>query len=534
MVPHFDNSALIKTYARTLIGRCMNPAEQEMPALLQNIPKIWKLEDRVVGTDLGHGKFQFDFQTEEEIEAVLKLQPYHFDYWMLAIARWQPRKSQLFPSEIPFWVRVRGVPMEFKTLPTFESIGGALGRLISVDLELSRVHVVVDGFQQLCLETTVDFKGGEFYDGEEVTITLRYEKLFGFCSICASLCHKDEKCPLAPPAVKQSPEKKREKRDGNSGWFEGGKHEERARSYKGVVINGNAGNQQKERDGREYYGKGKGKMVEENDNKWRRVAEKGNKNSINNRGTYRGDGEGSRQRMPRREDERGVAQEERSRGIPGKATGQAGDQLVKRGPCVEEREEGELQCSEAKQEAPSLEFQEELAKTQAIGAAVISDPMDTENGLQAVNSLIGNVNEVEDGGDTYRIMDMDEIRAVFLEHGVDMDAADLEECSEGEMAEALRELEQASGEDNREVEQVTNVEAEKDMADGDVGKKNGSRKRLFKPTISTAASTKMRLAKALVSPRKRAVGKTGTRHGEPGKQMENKGPSIPKLGPPKP
>ncbi|KAH0917043.1 hypothetical protein HID58_024703, partial [Brassica napus] len=224
----------------------------------------------------------------------------------------------------------------------------------------------------------------------------------------------------------------------------------------------------------------------------------------------------------------------------------SGDQLVKRGPSVEEREEGELQCSEAKvgkdnklvqivqQEAPSLEFQEELAKTQAIGAAVISDPMDTENGLQAVNSLIGNVNEVEDGGDTDRIMDMDEIRAVFLEHGVDMDAADLEECSEGEMAEALRELEQASGEDNREVEQVTNVEAEKDMADGDVGKKNGSRKRLFKPTISTAASTKMRLAKALVSPRKRAVGKTGTRHGEPGKQMENKGPSIPKLGPPKP
>ncbi|XP_013620971.1 PREDICTED: uncharacterized protein LOC106327376 isoform X1 [Brassica oleracea var. oleracea] len=163
-VPHFDNSALIKIYAKTLIGRCMNPAEQEMQALLQNIPMIWKFEDRVVGTDLGHGKFQFDFQTKEEIEDVLKLQQYHFDYWMLALARWQPRKSQLFPSEIPFWVRVRGVPTEFRTLPTFESVGGALGRLVSVDLELSRVQVVVDGFQQLCLETTVEFKGGEFYD----------------------------------------------------------------------------------------------------------------------------------------------------------------------------------------------------------------------------------------------------------------------------------------------------------------------------------------------------------------------------------
>ncbi|CAF2133842.1 unnamed protein product, partial [Brassica napus] len=149
--------------------------------------------------------------------------------------------------------------------------------------------------------------------------------------------------------------------------------------------------------------------------------------------------------------------------------------------------------------------QEELAKTQATGAAVISDPMDTESGLQVVKSLIGNVTEVDDGADTDRIMEMDEIRGVFLEHGVDMDAADLKECSEGEMEEALRELEQASGEENREVEEVTKVEDDKDMADGDVGKKNGSRKRLFEPTISTTASTKMRLAKALVSPRKRAV-----------------------------
>ncbi|WZY87089.1 hypothetical protein YC2023_033473 [Brassica napus] len=132
--------------------------------------------------------------------------------------------------------------------------------------------------------------------------------------------------------------------------------------------------------------------------------------------------------------------------------------------------------------------------------------MDTESGLQVVKSLIGNVTEVDDGADTDRIMEMDEIRGVFLEHGVDMDAADLKECSEGEMEEALRELEQASGEENREVEEVTKVEDDKDMADGDVGKKNGSRKRLFEPTISTTA----------------------------GKQMENKGPSNPNMGPPKP
>lgn len=60
-VLHFDNSALIKTFSKTLLGRCMNPEEQEMKALISNLPKIWKLEEKVVGTDLGFGKFQFDF-----------------------------------------------------------------------------------------------------------------------------------------------------------------------------------------------------------------------------------------------------------------------------------------------------------------------------------------------------------------------------------------------------------------------------------------------------------------------------------------
>lgn len=113
-VPHFDNSALVKTFSKTLIGRCMNPVAQDMKALLGNLPKIWKLEDKVVGRDLGMGKFQFDFQTEEDMEGVLKLLPFHFDYWMLSLAKWQAKQSPSFPSDIMFWVRVLGVPSQFR------------------------------------------------------------------------------------------------------------------------------------------------------------------------------------------------------------------------------------------------------------------------------------------------------------------------------------------------------------------------------------------------------------------------------------
>ncbi|KAL0708260.1 hypothetical protein Bca4012_074686 [Brassica carinata] len=249
-VAHFDNSALIKTYSKTLIGRCMNPEEQDMKALFLNLPKIWKLEERVTSTDLGFGKFQFDFKTEEDIDGLLKLQPFHFDYWMLSLARWQPKQSKLFPSDITFWIRIIGIPLEFRT-------------------------VVIDAFQELCFETTVDFKGGEFYDGEEVAISLRYEKLFGYCQLCSSLCHKEEKCPLEKKNTKASLERRREIREGNGGWSDGVRHDDRARSYKGVVINGNASQQNKERDGRDCYGKGKGKMSEAQDSKW--VKEKGHR-----------------------------------------------------------------------------------------------------------------------------------------------------------------------------------------------------------------------------------------------------------------
>ncbi|KAG2288245.1 hypothetical protein Bca52824_047849 [Brassica carinata] len=396
---------------------------------------------------------------------------------MLALARWQPKKSLLFPSEIMFWVRVLGVPMEFRTAPTFESISDALGRTVAVDIEHSRVLVV------------------------EAAISLRYEKLFGYCPLCSSLCHKEEKCPLAKKA---SPEKKREARKGNGGWYDGGKHDDQARSYKGVVINGNQNQQHKERDGREYYGKGKDKMMEETDSKWVKVADRGNNGSFTNHRNYRGDGDGSRYRSSRREESRAEGQE---------------------GPPKEvAQEEGEIKTDETtKKTLPSHDFQEELAKTQAAGLEVISDPIDAEKGLQMIKSLVAEPPVLEED----KVMDMDECKAIFLEHGIDTDAADdLQDCSEGEFEEMLNE--QEDGEAIQVGLEIVNIEEEKETVAGEAVKRQGTRKRLFKP--STTGSTKMRIAYALVSPRKRVQGKVGTCHGENSKQQENKGTSNPKTG----
>ncbi|WZY94960.1 hypothetical protein YC2023_067289 [Brassica napus] len=496
-VAHFDNSALIRTYSKTLIGRCMNPGEQEMKALFTNLPKIWKLEERVTGSDLGFGKFQFDFMTEEELDAVLRQQPYHFDYWMLALAKWQPKQLKDFPSEIPFWIRVFGLPLEFRTAPTLESIGGALGRVVDVD-------------------------------EEEVAVSLRYEKLFGYCKGCGSLCHKEEICPLDEKNTKAEPERRREHREGNGGWTDGVKHEERARSYKGVVINGNTAQQNRERDCKEYYGKGKGKMGEAPDSKWVKVPERGNRRSYNHHGNYRGNGEGSRVKSTYREAVPVVGS-----GTQGVSTKtyplQRREDQGQHQDVHPAREEGEITMNEdADATLPSAEFQMELAKTQAEGSEVVVEAMEEEKNLLAVQGLMEKHDEPFDDIE----MEIEAINAAMMASGVDLEAEEefqtlseeeFEQDSEAQIEKVLLQ--------NAEEPVAGDAHINKELGTGEVATRQGHRKRLFKPNNSTAGSTKMRMASALLSPRKKtaaAAAKVGTRHGDNTKPPESKGPSIPK------
>lgn len=138
-VPHFDNSALVQGYARTLIGRCMNLNDQSMRNILFMLPRIWGVEERVAGANLGLWRFQFDFDREEDIKEVMKMETFHLDHWVLSLVRWDPRVDASYPSYITFLIRVSGVPLHFWAELTFCTIGDALGEVKAVDLDAGMV-----------------------------------------------------------------------------------------------------------------------------------------------------------------------------------------------------------------------------------------------------------------------------------------------------------------------------------------------------------------------------------------------------------
>lgn len=102
--------------------------------------------------------------------------------------------SPLFPSHIPFWIRVKGIPVHFWHEKMIYNIGQELGTLedYKITKTSTRMRVLLDGLKPLVKESVIDFASGE-----ETPFTLEYEELEYHCSRCNMLTHLSRSCPLA-------------------------------------------------------------------------------------------------------------------------------------------------------------------------------------------------------------------------------------------------------------------------------------------------------------------------------------------------
>lgn len=146
---------------------------------------------------------------------------------------------------------------------------------------------------------------------------------------------------------------------------------------------------------------------------------------------------------------------------------------------------------------------------------------DEERGLLTVQGMIEAQDDLAEDID----MEMEDLNVAMLEDGVDLEAdEEFQTLSEKEAEQADEAQTEHTHIQEEEEQMIGDVNVNKESAVGDMVARQGHRKRLFKPTISTVVSNKMRMASALVSPRK----KVGTRNGDGNKPPENKGPSNPK------
>ncbi|KAL0686503.1 hypothetical protein Bca4012_086180 [Brassica carinata] len=181
----------LQKHSLTLIGRVTNPSVQKVWALIPFFTDHWKADIPPIGSDLGMGMFQFQFELESDLLTVLEKRPYHYARWMIILQRWEPTISPSFPSMIPFWIKIQGIPIHLWSEALARSIGEDLGTFEVADItaQTMRARVHVNGRLPLLKSSVV-----EYSNGDEVTATLVYEKLERHCLKCGRLDHEIRDC----------------------------------------------------------------------------------------------------------------------------------------------------------------------------------------------------------------------------------------------------------------------------------------------------------------------------------------------------
>ncbi|XP_013713242.1 uncharacterized protein LOC106416909 [Brassica napus] len=191
-VPDFDFSNLVEKYKLSLVGRMFHIDGRSVDALITHMPKrrIWDVEGRVRGINLGNNKCQFDFDKEEDLQKVLHRRPCHFNKWSFSLERWIPTIKEDYPNSMLLWVTITGVPTHYKKDESYRIIGKALGEVDTVDVTNGRVGVQINVDEPLQFER----KAG-YANGDVVTVILKYEELHRLCFTCKRISHEEGTCP---------------------------------------------------------------------------------------------------------------------------------------------------------------------------------------------------------------------------------------------------------------------------------------------------------------------------------------------------
>lgn len=111
-----------------IIGRPLIPRHQNIRSLIAPLPRLWGQAGLIHGRITEGRQFQFVFPTEEAMETVLRRGPWEFAERMLVLQRWSPLMNPPLLDFIPFWIQIRGIPLQFLNQEVVAHIGRRMGR----------------------------------------------------------------------------------------------------------------------------------------------------------------------------------------------------------------------------------------------------------------------------------------------------------------------------------------------------------------------------------------------------------------------
>ncbi|XP_013645696.2 uncharacterized protein At4g02000-like [Brassica napus] len=199
VIPDLPDYYSTERNAVSLVGRLLNPQCQNISEVILEMPRKWRLYDRVRGVALSRDRFQFIFKHEHDLLDVLNKGVHTSNQWTLAMERWVERPPPDYLQFIEVWVQMRNIPVNHYTKAALTSLGDFAGQVIEVAFDPDkpqlkdyiRVKVKFDLSKPLRRFKTVTVPGGEV-----VKILYDYERLQKRCYSCQRLTHEQSQCPF--------------------------------------------------------------------------------------------------------------------------------------------------------------------------------------------------------------------------------------------------------------------------------------------------------------------------------------------------
>lgn len=175
-----------------IVGRPLLPRQQNLHSIVVALPRLWGQAGLIHGRVVEGRRFQFVFSTEESMETVLRRGPWAFAERLLVLQHWSPLMNLNILKFIPFWIQIRGIPLQFMNQEVIAHIGRVLGQLMDIDynavaaaqVEYVRVRLNWDVAQPLHFHRQF-----QFTPGVNTLLRFCYERLCGFCEACDLLTH---------------------------------------------------------------------------------------------------------------------------------------------------------------------------------------------------------------------------------------------------------------------------------------------------------------------------------------------------------
>lgn len=168
-IPDLENKDLLEENSLSVIVRCLNPYVHKVGGLVKALPPIWRMEDRVHGRGVGPDRAQFIFESDRDLHHVMTRGPWFVNSWIVSLDQWTPHPGPDFLCKIPFWIRIRGLPIHLLKKKAVDSLFGPLGHVEKVELhaknsssvEYVRALVWINSDEPLQFRRIARFKSGK-------------------------------------------------------------------------------------------------------------------------------------------------------------------------------------------------------------------------------------------------------------------------------------------------------------------------------------------------------------------------------------